>query len=300
MSLQVWLPLNSTAVNKGLGVVSKESGTANFDKASKVGGKALNLKQRSTYLCPQLANLKTFSIAFWAMVETSSSITGDWMDVMGFEDISSSGSSGNFRWETCYAYAAGAGIHWHDNATNALSNTSYSHNAAKGEWVHCCVVFDAVAAKIYSYSNGVLGLTSTHLGGHFNSAGRFYLGENNIIEGCIQDVRIYDHALSAKEVKEISKGLCLHYKLSDYGMPNLISGNFSCTSTKNEYTFSGSLSCLLTAADIMANKGKILTLSYDVYSMGNYTSLDTSAWSANRFGIHGSMQAVEEGKTTAT
>lgn len=77
MSLQVWLPLNSTAVNKGLGVVSKESGTANFDKASKVGGKALNLKQRSTYLCPQLANLKTFSIAFWAMVETSSSITGD-------------------------------------------------------------------------------------------------------------------------------------------------------------------------------------------------------------------------------
>lgn len=227
MSLQVWLPLNGTAMNKGLGVVSKESGTTNFDKAGKIGEKALNLKRRSTYICPQLANLKTFSIAFWAMVEASSSITGNWMDLMGFEDISSSGSSGIFRWETCYTYVADAGIHWHDNATHALSDYSYSHNAAKGEWVHCCVVFDAVVAKIYSYSNGVLGHTATHLGGHFNSAGRFYLGENNKIEGRIQDVRIYDHALSIKEVKEISKGLCLHYKLSDYGMSNLCSNSYN-------------------------------------------------------------------------
>lgn len=44
--------------------------------------------------------------------------------------------------------------------------------------------------------------------------------------GNMNDFRIYDHALSTKEVKEISKGLVLHYNFED-AESNLLTGNFS-------------------------------------------------------------------------
>lgn len=164
------------------------------------------------------------------MTEDSSTLTTNWQDLIGFTDVSSSGTNGTFRWETCYGYTGSnyIGIHWHDNSTNALVNGSVRHNTSRSEWCHCCVVFDAENGKIYSYSNGELIATHTHLKGHFNANGQFYLGETNNIEGRIQDVRFYDHALSKKEVKEISKGLCLHYQLKGFGGENLLkNGNFA-------------------------------------------------------------------------
>ena len=41
----------------------------------------------------------------------------------------------------------------------------------------------------------------------------------------INDVRIYNHALSEKEVKELSKGLVLHYKLSGPGNENILTNS---------------------------------------------------------------------------
>ena len=38
---------------------------------------------------------------------------------------------------------------------------------------------------------------------------------NYKVNGDINDVRIYDHCLSEKEIKDLAKGLCVHYKLSD-------------------------------------------------------------------------------------
>ena len=66
--------------------------------------------------------------------------------------------------------------------------------------------------------------------------------------GCLNDFRIYDHALSAKEVEEIAKGLVLHYKL-DEPNPNLLKlGNVEQTGDSQSahilyyyYDFSGNL-----------------------------------------------------------
>lgn len=232
MSLQVWLPLNGNLNNQGLGNITITSGNPTY-KNGKVTSKSLNLNQRIYFTCPQLANLQTFSVCFWGMTEDSSTLTTNWQDLIGFTDVSSSGTNGTFRWETCYGSTMTnyIGIHWHDNATNALVNGSAVHSKERSKWYHCCVVFDLINQKLYSYTNGNLIATHTHSGGRFNTEGKFYLGETNNIEGRIQDVRFYDHALSPKEVKEISKGLVLHYRLAGPGRENLVPN-----SNYNNYT----------------------------------------------------------------
>ena len=43
---------------------------------------------------------------------------------------------------------------------------------------------------------------------------------NNRANGLVNDIRIYDHALSPREIKELSKGMILHYKLDRGGFGN--------------------------------------------------------------------------------
>ena len=44
----------------------------------------------------------------------------------------------------------------------------------------------------------------------------------------MNDIRIYDHCLSPKEVKEIARGLILHYKLDNYWLCENILTNSTC------------------------------------------------------------------------
>lgn len=272
MSLQVWLPLTGDLHNQGLGQITSISGTPSYKANGKIGKSALDLKTRITFVCPQLANLQTFSICFWGLTSSSSSLTTTWADLLGFTDISSGGTTGTFRWETCYN-GSNSGIHWHDNATNAIVNGSHNHNTVKDVWVHCCIVVDAVANKLYSYDNGIL--TQTHNlsgGGTFNTTGTFYLGEANKLEGMIQDVRIYDHALSIKEVEEIAKGLVLHYPLNQ--------GNSNQLENIPKSVSSGSYCAyqLNLTENLVANETYTLQLwDVDVYHSAK-TAAQTGVW----------------------
>jgi len=45
-----------------------------------------------------------------------------------------------------------------------------------------------------------------------------YAGGYFSFNGCVQDLRIYDHALSPLEVKHLAQGLVLHYPLNRGGL----------------------------------------------------------------------------------
>ena len=236
MSLQVWLPLTKDLRQQGLATVTS-TGTPVFKNSGKLGNQSLDLNTRITFNCPAMANKSTFSVAFWAKVNTDTSLTTNWVDVIGFTDQTSGGSNGQLRWETCYASVYETrGISSHDNATNATSNSFGSIiGTTKGIWYHIACTVDIDNNVINEYRNGEVVHTIIPNGGHLTGA--FWIGETGKINGEIQDVRIYDHALSQMEVKELAKGLILHYPLNRQGWGQENLGNFA--SVVSNWTMEG-------------------------------------------------------------
>ena len=203
MSLQVWLPLNGNVENKGTNSkVKYNAGTLTFLDGKL--GKGLSLANTVNF--SGMSKLFKFSIFFWVKVDSCSS---DWADILGFESFKSDGTSAApFRFESTVSLRA---CSWHNNSPYSISNGTeiLIPEDQKKTWHNVGVVYDGSSIK--SYANGSLISTYSGLGG---SICNFHIGETNRIVGCINDLRIYDNCLSDKEIREISKGLCLHYSMN--------------------------------------------------------------------------------------
>lgn len=294
MGLQVWLPLTKDLRNQGLATITS-TGTPIFKNIGKIGSKSLDLNTRINFNCTALANVQTFSIAFWAKTNQDSNITGDWMDVLGFTDISSSGSSGQLRWETCYTYGAPTrGVSAHDNATYATVQGPSGQASIKGNWNHFCITVDPLGTgRAVEYQDGVKIGDYAANGGHLT--GSFWTGETNKVNGEIQDIRIYNHALSQMEVKELAKGLVLHYKLdnNDLGGENLALSTASKIVTA---TATGTDVSTTTTLDygLLTNwsriRGQTITISCDIELIN---AVNTTGVSNYRVGIEPALKFTD-------
>lgn len=234
MSLQVWLSLTKDLRNQGLATIEQLAGTAVFKDNGKIGNKSLNLHNYLTFNCPTLSGKKNFSFCFWYKPETSTS-TVNWNDVVAFFDS----GGGLFRLETSYGYSNYI-LSMHNNTSYAIfpnSGGSYGSNlvisSARDIWYHVAVIVSETEG-INCYINNELKFTIAHAGGSIT--GKFNLGEyasGGNEEGSLNDFRIYDHCLSPMEVKELSKGLVLHYPLNrqGWGQENLLLTNSNPTTT---------------------------------------------------------------------
>lgn len=223
MGLRVWLPLNGDLHNQGLDDVTVIHNGATIDNNGKIG-KCYSF-DGSQYMSVQLPNLTNYSttecsMCVWVKFPNYSS---------GNKQILNIGTSSgwtNIRFGILYTYGSPQVI---TSISDGSSSVKYSCNAVitENDWNHVAVVFSERALKLYI--NGVLaktysttydisfdGITSLGIGAAPNGAEKF--------TGSINDVRIYDHALSPREIKEISKGLVCHYTLSGGGGENLLHG----------------------------------------------------------------------------
>lgn len=207
MALQIWLPLNGNLNNQGLNTYTI-SNTGVIDSLGKIGSCYSYSKQYTLISGDIISNLSKFSISCWVYLTNASTYnifisensSGYWQFLLGNNSIkvrdSVSGLSGSRI----------------DKTITAIPSSV---------WVHVTVVYDEGVVKVYQ--NGVLKDTLTfHSGATMNTHDKMYIGAdglNNVSTypgNCkINDFRVYNHCLSDKEVSEISKGLILHYKLSE-------------------------------------------------------------------------------------
>ena len=218
MSLQVWLPLNGNLENQGLSNVTVTNNGATVDNNGKIG-KCYSFSNGNTLFCADTIlskNQNEYSISVWAK---------------GYGCLYSQRPEMNSIYRCIFIYSQNLILFDEGNRWDA--SVTYDGN----NWNH--FVFIKNGSKRYIYINGHLAGENANASTPSQVSTGFFIGDSQITEtstsnnpfnGKLNDFRIYDHALSAKEVKELSKGLVLHYRLAGPGQANLLNGNIHLSS----------------------------------------------------------------------
>ena len=228
MSLKVWLPLNGDLHNQGCSnyTISIARGSETYNNSGKIGkcfySNGVNTL-KITNIIPDIYNYSSYSLSAWFYIETNNtSHTG-----------SSIISSGNWNQQLLNLAVSDWSTDHYTKLRISGSNwlRTYNYNFYKNTWYHAVVCDDGT--HTYGYVNGTLigntaasFLPSSIEGNNIYIGGATYSTSMQFF-GKINDVRIYDHCLSAAEVKEISQGLVLHYKLDTLDIQsgtNLVTG----------------------------------------------------------------------------
>lgn len=207
MSLQVWLPLNKDLRQKGLGDVTITNNGATYDNS--VGcpmGGSYNITNGPIEIS-NLPNPTNISIAFW-FKRTANTGTRQFMFTAWNGVTCELTTAGNPTWAV---YRSG-----YPTVTGGTAITTTSG------WTHYCGTFSTTEG-LKMYINGELAgsnnvttpiawnTTTGQIGKYSTYASMSTL---------MSDFRIYDNALTADEVRALSRGLAVHYPLTRQGFAN--------------------------------------------------------------------------------
>ena len=207
MALQVWLPLNGNLDNQGLSGITVTNNGATIDNNGKIG-KCYYFDGNAHYLqfSESVGDLYSgdFSYAVWLkpMDDTRSVICSEY---------ASSGSS-----NIAVELSASRQVRLYWNGSPDISSTGCI--LPKSQWTHIAITRSGNEAKFYM--NGELKYTYTGTLSNKTSTAKIRLGDDYrggtsvSYMGYMNDFRIYNHALSPKEIEVLSRGLVCHYPLS--------------------------------------------------------------------------------------
>lgn len=275
MSLKIWLPLNGNLKDNGVNRVTATVSAAVTYGTGKVT--AQSFSGGSTYIkFPwEDSKMNAFSIAMWVKPNTPAA----WQDIFSF-------GNGNNRIEVDNTLTQ---YRWYANENPLITSGTVLFSLPNEQWNHIAMTLNG--SKVYFYLNGVLVLTMTQactFATAFGNLNELRLGcrtttGTNLWKGYINDVRVYSHCLTPREIKQIAQGLVLHYKLNNDNNTNLLnqSYNFKNTATSIDPTYGFSVKSVDnstgTSSKDFQSWSSIITAKYkDVYTLSFYAKSDNS------------------------
>ena len=210
MGLQIWLPLDGNLNNQGLknipftvdvGTPTIENGKIGKCYTLTNGTRIKSTKMLST------SNYKNISICAWVK---NTYTDGSWSRIGGLNahtfchlDLRAADKAVRFFLSK-------------DGTTGTYDAVMSTTTLTDDKWHHVCGVADE--NKLYIYIDGVLENTANRTAFYAPESSNVWVGGLNgngrDLQGSLNDFRIYDEALSKKQIREISKALILHYPLN--------------------------------------------------------------------------------------
>lgn len=290
MALQIWLPLTGHTRNKGVWKSTAEFYPTNtnfitVDNSGKLG-KCYAFNSTATnsgiyhadgnYMADHINN-KSFSICAWIQTTATDTCV-----------ISLSYGLRLFVGDASHTY-----ITLYNTSRTVGCGASQATN--DGKWHHVCGIYNVDTNKIQFYVDGIkkneVSYTSGYTYASSWSNGLFVgrdpnnstVNDHYLYKGKMNDVRVYDHALSPVEVAEIAKGLCVHYKLDTPSSISNLARNVSY-SVYNNYASAGFTASIANTGRTY-NSCKIYRLTYTPGS--DTTKLNNVKTSLANHGIMG-------------
>lgn len=218
MSLIAWYPLNGDTLDYSGNQLHATNNGTTIDNNGKIGKTYLFNGSNNNILTPLNSNMfNQVSISFWVYNYNAGGV--------GLIGTHSGGRTLNF-----YRYPTLNDFHWSTQGSGGVDAGVLPFN----KWTHITVVCDGSSLKRY-YNGVYYGVTA---GGVARNASAIYIGSNDSGYSNVKlnDIRIYDHALSEKEIVELQKPKVLHYR---FDHPYSSGVNEVYNSTYNIYNNAG-------------------------------------------------------------
>ena len=221
MSLVVWLPLTKDLRQQGLlNMAVTNNGATYTATGGKLGGAySFNGSSRIEATLPTSVSSSIVTLACWVNFSALPSSSA-WFNLI---QLGKAGGFAASRLSLYYEYGKGINISIDGSSTGA---NYIAYTFTTNIWYHIACTYDGTIVKVYINGEQVLSKTASK-GSYTTAATKIYFGgpTNYYLKGMMNDARYYNHALSEMEVKELAKGLVLHYPLNrnGWGQENLAS-----------------------------------------------------------------------------